>query len=74
MRRTDGQLVTIEATDPLGSPARPLSEAQFAAKFRDCAGNAVHPLAAADVDATLAAIGTLEALPDARALLTPFAR
>jgi 2-methylcitrate dehydratase PrpD len=73
VRRTDGRSVTIEATDPIGSPAKPLSDAQLAAKFRDCAGNAVTPLPAAAIDAALTAIGRLETLMDARALLTPFA-
>jgi 2-methylcitrate dehydratase PrpD len=73
VRRTDGRSVTIETTVPFGAPSNPLSAAQFAAKFRDCAGNAIRSLAAADVDATLAAIGKLETLPDARVLLAPFA-
>ena len=70
--RTDGRSATIETTTPFGAPSNPLSDAQFAAKFRDCAGNAVRPLAAADVDSTLAAIGQLETLADVRVLLTPF--
>ncbi|MEI7714188.1 MAG: hypothetical protein WCI94_22330, partial [Rhodospirillales bacterium] len=70
--RTDGRSATIETTTPFGAPSNPLSDAQFAAKFRDCAGNAVRPLAAADVDATLAAIGQLETLADVRVLLAPF--
>jgi len=69
--RTDGRSVTVEATDPVGSPQKPLSEAQFAAKFRDCARNAVRPLSDASVDAVLASIGQLETLADARELLTP---
>lgn len=73
VRRTDGRSVRIEGSDPIGSPTKPLSDAQFAAKFRDCARNAVRPLADADVDATLAAIAGLETLPDARMLLSPFA-
>ena len=73
VRHTDGRSVTIETTVPFGAPSKPLSAQQFAAKFRDCAGNAIRSLAAADVDATLAAIGTLETLPDARVLLARFA-
>ncbi|MGH7045550.1 MAG: MmgE/PrpD family protein [Stellaceae bacterium] len=72
VRRTDGRLVTIEATDPVGSPEKPLSDLQFEAKFRDCARNAVQPLSEASADAALAAIGRLETLTDARELLTPF--
>ncbi len=73
VRRTDGRSVRIEATSPVGSPQKPLSTAQFAAKFRDCAANAIRPLAPADVDATLADIAGLEALPDVRLLLGRFA-
>ncbi len=73
VRRTDGRSAAVEATDPVGSPQKPLSDAQFAAKFRDCARNARRPLSDASVDAALAAIGRLETLADARELLTPFA-
>jgi 2-methylcitrate dehydratase PrpD len=73
VRRTDGRSVTVEATDPIGSPQKPLTETQFEAKFRDCAENAVQPVSAANVDTALAAIASLERLPDARELLTPFA-
>jgi hypothetical protein len=54
--KTDGRSITVEATDPIGSPDKPLSDAQFEAKFRDCARNAVRPLSDASVDAALAAI------------------
>jgi 2-methylcitrate dehydratase PrpD len=73
VQRTDGRSVTVEASDPIGSPEKPLSDAQLEAKFRDCARNAVQPLAEASVDAALAAIGQLETLPGARELMTPFA-
>lgn len=73
LTRTDGRAITVEATDPIGSPQKPLSDAQFEAKFRDCARNAVRPLSGASVDAALAAIGRLETLPDTRELMAPFA-
>jgi 2-methylcitrate dehydratase PrpD len=73
VRRTQGRSVTVEATDPTGSPEKPLSDTQFEAKFRDCARNAVQPLPHASVDAALAMIAQLETLADARELLTPFA-
>ena len=73
VRRTDGRSITVEATDPIGSPRKPLSHAQFEAKFRDCARYTVRPLSDASVDAALAAIGRLETLADARGLLMPFA-
>ena len=72
VRRTDGRSVTIEASDPIGSPQKPLSDTRFEAKFRDCARNAAQPLSETSVDAALAAIGRLETLADARELLTPF--
>ena len=73
LTRTDGRSITVEATDPIGSPQKPLTDAQFEAKFRDCAKNAVRPLSGASVDAALAAIARLETLPDARELMAPFA-
>jgi 2-methylcitrate dehydratase PrpD len=73
VKRTDGRSVTIEATDPIGSPEKPLTNAQLEAKFRDCARNAVRPLSDVSVDGLLAAIGRLERLPDARELLTAVA-
>jgi 2-methylcitrate dehydratase PrpD len=73
VQKTDGRSVTIEATDPIGSPEKPLSDAQFEAKFRDCARNALRPLSDARVDAALAAIRRLESLPNARELIAPFA-
>jgi len=73
VQRTDARSVTIEATDPIGSPQQPLTNAQFEAKFRDCARNAVRPLPDASVDAVLAAIERLATLPDGRQLMTPFA-
>lgn len=73
VQRTDGRSAAIEASDPIGSPQRPLSEAQFEAKFRDCARNAVRPLSNASVDAALKAITRLETVADARALLAHFA-
>jgi 2-methylcitrate dehydratase PrpD len=74
VRRTGGRSVTIEATDPIGSPEKPLSDAQLEAKFRDCARNAVRRLSDADADAAMAAIRRLHTLEDAGQLLTPFAK
>jgi 2-methylcitrate dehydratase PrpD len=71
--RTDGRAVSIEAVDPTGSPQKPLTDAQFEAKFRDCARNAVQPLSDAIIDAALARIARLEALSDARELMASFA-
>ena len=72
VQRTDGRSVTVEASAPIGSPEKPLSNTQLETKLRDCARNAARPLSDASVDAILAAVGRLETLPDARALMTPF--
>jgi 2-methylcitrate dehydratase PrpD len=73
VHRTDGRSITVEATDPIGSPEKPLTNAQLEAKFRDCARNAMQPLPEASVDGLFAAIGRLERLPDARELMTAVA-
>jgi 2-methylcitrate dehydratase PrpD len=73
VRASGGRSVTIEATDPRGSPEKPLSDAQLEAKFRDCARNAVCPLGDADVDAVLAKIWHLDKMSDVRELMQPFA-
>src|SRR6202043_3760798 len=57
VRRNHGRSVTVEATDPIGSPEKPLTNGQLEAKFRDCARNAVRPLPDASLDGVLAAIG-----------------
>ena len=72
MRRTDGRSITVEATDPIGSPEKPLSDAQFEAKFRDCARHAVRPFPGGAWILVLAAIARLETLPDVRELMGPF--
>jgi 2-methylcitrate dehydratase PrpD len=73
VQRTDGRLATVEASDPIGSPEKPLTNAQLEAKLRDCARNAVQPLSDASLDGLLAALERLETLPDARELMTAFA-
>src|SRR5215472_1254230 len=72
VRRTDGRSVTVEATDPSGSPQNPLSDAQFEAKFRDCARNALRPLSNESVDAVLSRVRQLDRVADVRELLAPF--
>ena len=72
VRRTDGRSVTVEATDPSGSPAKPLTDAQFEAKFRDCARNALRPLSNESVDAALSRVQQLDRVADVRDLLAPF--
>ena len=72
-RHRDGRQVTIEATDPIGSPTKPLSEAQCADKFRDNARNARRPIDASVVEDTLDGLNRLEMLADTRVLLDPLA-
>lgn len=73
VQRTDRRSVTVEASDPIGSPGKPLTNAQLETKFRDCAHNAVRPLSDTSLDRLMAAIGRLETLPDARELMTAVA-
>lgn len=69
---TDGRRVTIAATDPIGSPEKPLSDALLAAKFRDNAQSAVRPVEDEVTDAALARLTALEDLSDIRTLVAPF--
>lgn len=71
-RHRDGRTVTIEATDPIGSPQKPLTAAQSAAKFRDNAANARVAPDDATIERTLATLADLAGVADVRALLTPF--
>jgi 2-methylcitrate dehydratase PrpD len=73
VRHVDGRSVTVAATDLLGSPRRPLSAAQFEAKFRDCAAHAVRPLDGDRVDAALRIINGLEQAATVTELLALFA-
>ena len=74
VQRTDGRTHTLENTTPSGAPEKPLSDAQLRAKFRDCAANAVHPLADEVVEQAMELVFHLDAAPEATALvhlLTP---
>ena len=73
VQRTDRRSITVEASDPIGSPGKPLTNAQLETKFRDCARNAVRPLSDTSLDRLMAAIGRLQTLPDARELMTTVA-
>src|SRR4051812_14309809 len=53
VQRTDGRSITVEAIDPIGSPQKPLTQAQFEEKFRDCARHAMRPLPEESVNAVL---------------------
>ncbi len=73
VRHRDGRTARIEASDPIGSPDKPLSAEQCAAKFRDNAANAVRPLSQAVVTQALERLTALDALSDIRVLSDPFA-
>jgi len=73
VERTDGRSIAVEASDPIGSPEKPLTHVQLETKFRDCARNAVQPLSDERVDGLLAAIERFETLPDPRELMTAVA-
>jgi 2-methylcitrate dehydratase PrpD len=72
VRHRDGRVVTIEATDPIGSPGKPLSADRSAAKFRDNARNAVRALPDGDIERALEIVDGLEAFSDIRLLTAPF--
>jgi 2-methylcitrate dehydratase PrpD len=64
----DGTKPVVHIDTPLGSPSRPLSDAQLVAKFRDCCSHAAEPISAASVDRLAQAILFLEQLDDIRTL------
>jgi 2-methylcitrate dehydratase PrpD len=72
VRLADGRTGSLETTIPLGSPQRPLSVAQQETKFRDCAANAVQPIAPEAVTGAIQALSRLEDLPAATDLLRFF--
>jgi len=60
--RADGGTEAHSVRNPArGAPANPMSDAERAAKFGDCAAHAVRPISPATVDR---AIGVFETLPD----------
>ncbi len=65
---TDGRTMTLENTDPLGSPQRPLSAEQLDAKFRDCARHAVRAISADDIEHVLHDLTRLTDLPSTTAV------
>jgi 2-methylcitrate dehydratase PrpD len=72
VRRTDGLTATLETSSPSGSPERPLSDAQLAAKFRDCTAHAARPLAQATIEHAIDRIWHLDKAIDATELLHLF--
>jgi 2-methylcitrate dehydratase PrpD len=73
VRLTDGRVVCVETSDPIGSPEKPLSTALMHAKFRDCAANAVRTIPARDVDDALASLERLDEVENVGVLTRLFA-
>jgi 2-methylcitrate dehydratase PrpD len=69
---TSGRTIRVETTDPIGSPEKPLSAEMLRAKFRDNAGNAARPIAAADVAVALGMLERLETMADVAVLARKF--
>lgn len=61
----DGSSVTREVTHASGSPESPISDEALDAKFRDCAMNAVAPLASGTIGTTIALVRDLWRAPNA---------
>jgi 2-methylcitrate dehydratase PrpD len=73
VRRTDGRSASQETIAPSGSPEYPLSDAQLAAKFRDCAAHAVRPIAPDVVERALSLIQHVDEVSDATEVVRLFA-
>lgn len=65
----DGRTLETRVNHPKGHPNNPMTEAEFAAKTRDCATFAAAPMPADTADQLIAAVGRLESLDDMVALL-----
>ena len=63
-----GQVLSEQVDDPLGSPARPMSERQLRAKFAQCAARARYPLTSGQCDEAADQIERLEHIDDIAAL------
>lgn len=71
LETTDAPPRTVELTEPLGSPARPLDDAALVRKFVDCLGQARRPLTPGAAAALADRLLHLATEPDAGALLQP---
>jgi len=69
IRLHDGRELELDITEPLGSPARPLGDAQLADKFVDCLGRAMRPTTPSASLALATRILAIEREPDAGLLL-----
>jgi 2-methylcitrate dehydratase PrpD len=68
LRQRDGRIFERQVADPMGSPARPLTDEALVDKFVDCVGRAQAPLAPSPARALAARILALEAESDAGAV------
>jgi 2-methylcitrate dehydratase PrpD len=73
LRSSNGPMVRVEASNPIGSPEKPLSAAMLRAKFQDNAANAVRPIAVAEVVAALEMLERLDDVADMGMLTQMFA-
>ena len=64
MLLVDGRRVAAEILEPLGSPDRPLSDAELKSKFISCAARSASPLPEARAERIAARILALETEPD----------
>jgi 2-methylcitrate dehydratase PrpD len=69
IRLRDGREVAVEVPHTLGSPERPLSRAQYVAKFRRCVSVAAKPLAVDAAERVIAMVERLEDLPNTNDLM-----
>lgn len=60
----DGQTLETRVNYPKGHPNNRMTDAEFAAKTRDCAGYLARPLGAEAADRLIATVGRLESLAD----------
>ena len=68
MFMADGSHLVQRVDIPLGQPDNPLSDAQLAAKFRDCASHSLQPISPANVERAIELAANLEQVPDVKAL------
>lgn len=73
IRLTGGKTVTWHCDQMLASAARPLTQEQHLTKFRRCCSFAARPWSDAETEGLIAAVDTLEALPDLRGLVAMLA-
>jgi 2-methylcitrate dehydratase PrpD len=72
VQHADARRDFVETTSPSGSPAKPLSDAQLQAKFRDCAAHAVRSIPQANVEEAIQLVHHLKDVPDTTALIQLF--